>query len=53
MNEFLSNHTDQADALASIADSLTAISCCAQYLTVLMAGLLIHKVTKWITQSNS
>ena len=46
MNEFLSNHTNQADALASIADSLTAISCCAQYLTVLMAGLLVLKVYK-------
>ena len=44
MNEFLSNHTNQADALASIADSLTAISCCAQYLTVLMAGLLVLKI---------
>ena len=46
MNEFLSNHTNQADALASIADSLTAISCCAQYLTVLMAGLLVLKIYK-------
>jgi len=46
MNEFFTNHTNQADALASIADSLTAISCCAQYLTVLMAGLLVLKIYK-------
>jgi len=46
MNEFLSNHTDQADALASIAESLSAISCCAQYLTVILAGLLVLKIYK-------
>jgi len=48
MNEFLNNHTSQADALGSIADSLTAISCCAQYLTVIIAGLLVLKLYKII-----
>jgi len=53
MNEFLKDHTNQADALASIAESLSAISVCAQYMTIILAGLLVLKGIKWITQSNS
>jgi hypothetical protein len=46
MNEFLNNHTDQADALASIAESLSAISTSATLLVVLMASLVILKGLK-------
>jgi len=49
MNQFLSDHTHQADALSSIAESLSAISVCAQYTTVILAGLLVLSLIKWIT----
>lgn len=52
MGQFLNDHTNQAEALASMADSLTAISCCAQYLTVIMAGLLVLKVYKVIFKND-
>ena len=46
MDKFLNNHTDQADALASIAEFLSAISTSATLLVVLMAGLVILKGLK-------
>ena len=46
MNEFLNNHTDQADALASIAESLSAISTSANLIVVLMASLVVLKGLK-------
>jgi hypothetical protein len=46
MNDLLSNYTNQTDAIGSIAESLSAISCCAQYLTAIMAGLLVLKIYK-------
>lgn len=49
MNEFLSNHTNQADALSSIAESLSAISVCCQWITIILAGLLVLKTIKFIT----
>jgi len=48
MNQFLSNHTNQADALASIAESLSAISTSAHLIVVLMACLVIFKGLKAI-----
>ena len=44
MGQFLSDHTNQAEALASMADSLAAISQCAQYTTVILAGLLVLRI---------
>ena len=49
MNELLTTQTTQADALSSIADSLTAISVCALYMTLILGGLLVFKWLKWFT----
>ena len=46
MNEFLKDHTNQADALASIAESLSAISTSANLIVVLMASLVVLKGLK-------
>ena len=48
MNQFLTDQTDQAEALASIADSLSAISCCMQYTTMILAGYLLFRIGQWI-----
>ena len=47
MDKFLNDHTNQADALASIAESLSAISICTLYITLILAGLLVFKWIKW------
>jgi len=49
MNEFLNDHTNQTDALASIAESLSAISICTLYITLILAGLLVFKWIKWFS----
>ena len=46
MDKFLNDHTNQADALASIAESLSAISTSANFIMVLMAALVILKGLK-------
>ena len=46
MDKFLDDHTNQADALASIAESLSAISTSANFIMVLMACLVIFKGLK-------
>jgi len=48
MDKFLNDHTNQADALASIAESLSAISTSAHLIMVLMACLVIFKGLKEI-----
>jgi hypothetical protein len=48
MDKFLDDHTNQADALASIAESLSAISTSANFIMVLMACLVIFKGLKAI-----
>ena len=48
MDKFLNDHTNQADALASIAESLSAISTSANLIMVLMACLVIFKGLKEI-----
>jgi len=52
MNEFLKDHTNQADALASIAESLSAISICSFYITIILAGLLVFKWIKWFSSKD-
>ena len=51
MNQFLSDQTNQAEALASIADSLSAISCCMQWTTVILGGYLLFRVVQWFLDS--
>lgn len=46
MDKFLNDHTNQADALASIAESLSAISTSANLIVVLMASLVVLKGLK-------
>lgn len=46
MDKFLNDHTNQADALASIAESLSAISTSANFIMVLLACLVIFKGLK-------
>ena len=47
MDKFLNDiSTNQADALASIAESLSAISTTANFIMVLMAALVILKGLK-------
>ena len=48
MDKFLDDNTNQADALASIAESLSAISTSANFIMVLMACLVIFKGLKAI-----
>lgn len=52
MNKYLTDHTNQAEALASIADSLSAISCCMQYVTMILAGYLLFRIGQWILGGN-
>ena len=47
MNKFLTDQTNQAEALASIADSLSAISCSMQYVTIILAGYLVFRIGQW------
>ena len=49
MNQFLNDHTSQADALSSIAESLSAISVCSQWVVVILAGILTVKFISFIT----
>jgi len=49
MNNFLIDHTNQAQALASIADSLSAISVCAQWATVTLIMVTIARFAQWLT----
>ena len=46
MDKFLNDHTNQADALASIAESLSAISTSAILIVVRMASLVVLKGLK-------
>jgi hypothetical protein len=48
MNKYLTDHSNQAEALASIADSLSAISCCMQYVTIILAGYLLFRIGQWV-----
>ncbi len=49
MTTFLSDHTNQTEALASIADSLAAISVCAQWATVTLIAVTIARFALWLT----
>ena len=52
MNQFLSDYTNQTEALASIADSLTAISYLAAIATGCLVAITVSQINMAISKDS-